>query len=188
MVQKFTADVTSWGCLVKSWATDLDYVGTGAYDSTAFAAQPPRPPWVTPAVSAEGKPWALPTMTQVDVPAEGGGTVALPNVIGMTVAQFTARLTSAKVADVFVPAQYTKVVIVQGSTDTIVVRLPPRDILQASEDDIVANGYGDLPNFYQELYTEPGTTPIGPFPPTDRGGEMLLHANRIGDYTMQNCN
>jgi hypothetical protein len=181
-VAKFNADVASWGCLVKSWATSLDYIGSSNFSPTDFATQPPS-------ASSAGKPWALPAMSPVDVPAESSGSVALPKAIALTRQQFLDRLSSAGVKDVFLPSQYYHVVVVQGSVDTMVVRLPPQDVLQGSENDIIGNGYVDPPSFYQDLYVQPGAVRVGPFlpAPTDRAGLMRLHASRIGDYTMSNC-
>lgn len=185
-IDRFRANLEAWGCLVKSWATKLDYVGDGQYSDADFAKQPPRAPWA-PAASAEGKPWALPAMTAVTVPAEGGGTANLPAVIALSRQQFLARLEAANVSDSYLPDQYTTCVIVQGDVDTLVLRLPPIDKLQASEDDIIKNGYSDPPKFYQDLYTPPGATPIGPFMPAGQTAEMKLHADRIGDYSMGLC-
>jgi hypothetical protein len=185
-VDRFRADTESWGCLVKSWATKLDYIGAGTFNNTAFAAQPPRVPWGPPATDA-GKPWALPPLTAVPVPAQSGGTVNLPLAIALTRQQFLDRLTAASTQNVYLPAQYQNVVIVQGSVDTMVVRLPPMDILQESEDDIIRNGYTDPPSFYQDLYSTKGMPSVGPFMPSGQTDEMKLHANRIGDYTLNSC-
>lgn len=173
-IDKFDADVTTWGSLVKSWATNLNYV------DTAFPNQPP-------AGSATGKPWALPTMAPATVTAEGGGTVPLPKALAMTAAQFTNRLTKANIPTFHLPTQYAYVIVVQGDAKTMIVKLPPEDVLKASEADILGNGYAPPHNFYQTLYTKPGTPPIGPFMPTGVGPLMQLHARRIGDYTMSNC-
>ncbi len=187
-VDKFAADTLSWGCLVKSWATGLDYVSAG-YADTAFPGQPPRPPWQTATRPIPaGAAWALPT------PLPGGG-VTLPLAVSMTPAQFLALLTAASVQGAtgpgstpHMPAQYQKVIVVQGDAQTLVIRLPPKDKIQQAEDDIIQNGYSAPPDFYQTLYTAPGAPPVGPFMPSGEGPEMKLHANRIGDYTMNSCN
>ncbi len=187
------ANLDQWGRLIKSWATHLDYV------SQADAPQPPRDYWVnktwpseagkTPApatvldIDAEGnpKPWCLPAGGPVLVPDANGGTVALPFAVAMTAAEFTTRVAAAGVSITTMPPQYTNVIIVQGNVGTMVMRLPPKDTLQGSEDDLL-NGTGyPFRDFYSTLYGGPAR------PPTDPVGIMELHANRIGEYTLNNC-
>jgi hypothetical protein len=177
--------------LIKSWATHLDYV------SAPEAPQPPRdyivnktwgsqPPAqsTTLDVDADGnkKPWTLPAGGAVLVPDADGGAVALPFAVAMTVEQFTSRVAAAGVSITSMPAQYKHVIIVQGTVGTMVMRLPPMDTLQGSEDDLLSGSltYPIRP-FYSQLYGGP------PEPPTDRVGIMELHANRIGEYTLNNC-
>jgi hypothetical protein len=189
-VDRFRAELKSWGCLVKSWATELDYIGNGAFNKTAFSAQPP-------AATSKDKDWALPAMPSVTVHTATHDPVKLPHAIALTAAEFKKLLDAAFVRSVHLPAQYQHVVIVQGSPDTMVVRLPPRDVLEKSEKDIVDNGYGPLPSFYQGLYSLPQSpTPApapaagaakGPFVPTSKAARMELHAERIGDYTLNSC-
>jgi hypothetical protein len=189
-VDRFRAELKSWGCLVKSWATELDYIGNGTFNSTAFGAQPPPP-----TATSKGKPWQLPAMPSVTVHTAKSVAVQLPHAVALTAADFEDLLNKAHVRTVHMPAQYKHVVIVQGDPDTMVVRLPPKDVLQNSEKDIVANGYGPLPGFYQGLYSppvqqapagSPGAA-TGPFMPTTTAARMELHAERIGDYTLNSC-
>ena len=80
------------------------------------------------------------------------------------------------------PSQYTNVIVVQGDATSLVVRLPPKDILQSSEDDLIKSEDGyRIRTFYTSIF---GTVPR---PPTDKAGLMQLHARRIGEYTMNNC-
>jgi hypothetical protein len=187
------ANLDQWGRLIKSWATHLDYV------SQADAPQPPRDYWVnktwpseagkTPApatvldTDAEGnpKPWCLPPGGPVLVPSADGGSVTLPFAVAMTVAEFTARVDAAGVDITMMPPQYTNVIIVQGNVGTMVMRLPPKDTLQGSEDDLLNGTAYPFRSFYSNLYGGP------PNPPTDPVGIMELHANRIGEYTLNNC-
>jgi hypothetical protein len=186
------ANLDQWGRLIKSWATHLDYV------SAPDAPQPPRDyiankTWshlkpsaksTTLDTDAEGnkKPWCLPSGSAVLVPDADGGAVALPFAVAMTVEQFTTRVAAAGVSITTMPAQYKHVIIVQGTVGTMVMRLPPKDTLQGSEDDLLSGSltYPIRP-FYSQLYGGP------PKPPTDPVGIMELHANRIGEYTLNNC-
>jgi len=182
-----------WGRLVKSWATQLDYINVG-YD-----AQPPRTNWVNqtwPEAAAGTRepvttpthqngqplqPWCLPDMVPVNVPRSGGGDVPLA-AIAMTRAEFATKVGQAGVDISNFPAQYENVVVVQGDVPTLVFRLPPKDILQSSEDDLkVLGNYRIRPFYSVDVYQ------AKPNPPQDDAGIMKLHANRIGEYTMNNC-
>jgi hypothetical protein len=187
------ANLDQWGRLIKSWATHLDYV------SQAEAPQPPRTTWVnktwpseagrTPApatipdTDAQGnpQPWCLPPGQKVDVKAADGSTVALPFVVAMTIEDFTNRVTVAGVSITNMPEQYKHVMIVQGDRETMVMRLPPMDTLQGSEDDLLNGSVYTLRPFYWSLF---GTAPKMPKGDT---AIMELHANRIGEYTLNNC-
>jgi hypothetical protein len=187
------ANLVQWGLLIKSWATRLDYV------SQAEAPQPPRKYWVnktwpeeagrTPAPATIGdadadnnpKPWCLPSGSAVLVARTDGSAVALPMAVAMTVDEFKTRVAAAGVTIDKMPDQYKNVVIVQGNVETMVMRLPPKDTLQGSEDDLLNGTVYPFRSFYSALYGGP------PHPPTDQAGIMELHANRIGEYTLNNC-
>jgi hypothetical protein len=190
---RFDVDnLDQWGRLIKSWATHLDYV------SDPDEAQPPRDYWVNdtwgapggpaPAtildIDAEGqpKPWCLPPGGPLLVPNANGGSVTLPFVVAMTVKEFETKVAAADVGIKTMPKQYTHVIIVQGNVETMVMRLPPKDTLQGSEDDrLLSNTDYPLRSFYSELY------PCDAEYPTGQAGIMELHANRIGEYTLNNC-
>lgn len=188
------ANLDQWGRLIKSWATHLDYV------SQAEDPQPPRNYWVNTKYSEEKgrtpapatipdtdpannpKPWCLPPPSAVLVPKTDGSAIAIPSAVAMTVAEFTTRVKAAGVTITNLPAQYTNVIIVQGNVDTMVMRLPPKDMLQNSEDDLLLSSTEyPLRPFYDKLY------PCKPNYPTTQRDIMELHANRIGEYTLNNC-
>jgi hypothetical protein len=184
-------NLDQWGRLIKSWATHLDYV------SKPNDPQPPRDYWVNKSYGApngpagttmldidkEGKPedWCLPPGGPVLVPSAGGGAVALPLAVAMTAEEFTDRVKAAGVKVISMPKQYKKVIIVQGDVGTMVMRLPPKDTLQGSEDDLLNGEPYPVRPFYGKLYSGTLTRPAGQ---TDI---MELHANRIGEYTLNNC-
>jgi hypothetical protein len=186
------ANVDQWGRLIKSWATHLDYI------SQDYPKQPPRTNWVnqtwpgefgrTPGPAtvtdkdATGAPlpWCLPTMTTINVRQADATTVAI-SAVAMTTDDFKKRVGAAGVTIATMPDGYTNVVIVQGSPHVMVLRLPPQDTLQSSEDDLLnGNGYEVAP-FYSTLFGGP------PNPPTTVPDLMQLHANRIGEYTLNTC-
>lgn len=187
------SNLDQWGRLIKSWATHLDYV------SQATNPQPPRTYWVnktytipagrTPAPATipdtdannNPKPWCLPPASAVMVPKTDGSAIALPTAVAMTVEEFTTRVAAAGVSITTMPKQYTNVIIVQGNVETMVMRLPPKDTLQGSEDDLLNGTLYRFQSFYATLY---GTAPKIP---TKQPDIMELHANRIGEYTLNNC-
>jgi len=190
------ADMARWGRLIKSWATHLDYVSEGYHD------QPPRTYWVNkswnnpdkPAphtvtdTTHEGnaKPWCLPPMSGVSIPRPDNTTVTLPGAVALTVDEFKQRVTDAGVEITQMPAQYKHVIVLQGNVDTMVLRLPPKDTLQGSEDDLLNGHPYAISAFYYALWGGLPPTSMPKCPP-NHDGVMQLHANRIGEYTLNNC-
>jgi len=129
------------------------------------------------------KPWCLPDGGPVEVKDAGGGEVTLPFAVAMTVEQFKTRVIEAGVTITNFPEEYENVVIVQGDRETMVVRLPPREMLQKTEDDLLNGVNYTMRSFYWALF---GTAPNMP-KPTEQARIMELHANRIGEYTLNNC-
>jgi hypothetical protein len=173
------ADSLKWGRLVKSWATGLDYINTPSDQHP-----PQQPPKVPPA-------WALPPLNPAYFNATVDGNVvqkAIPGALRLSTNQFTALLASAGIGTVNYPPNTTEVIIVQGSATTMVIRLPPTSVLQASEVNLLNGGAYPVFSFYDPLYSPPGQH-LTAHPPQmpDRKGVMELHANRIGDYTMGLC-
>jgi hypothetical protein len=198
--QRFqVADLAQWGRLVKSWATHLDYISQG------YPNQPPRQYWVntswgdaTPPsphtitdTDAQGmpKPWCLPSMSEMSIPRPDNTTVTLTGAVAMTTDQFMTIINAAGVSATM-PNQYKNVIVVQASADTILFRLPPKDTLQGSEDDLLNGTAYGIPSFYNALWDNKSpTVPQCPYPDAPgRGDIMQLHANRIGEYTMNVCN
>ncbi len=111
-------DLALWGRLVKSWATHLDYVSQGYSDqpprstwvnTTWGNATPPEPQTITD-VDAQGMPknWCLPPMTAVTIPRADHTNVTLAGAVAMTVAEFTAVVTSGNVKIVTMPDSGTR--------------------------------------------------------------------------------
>jgi len=186
-----------WGNLIKSWATQENYI------DTPFTQQPPRNNRNGQTLSV---PWRLPSMRPVAIPRDGG-PVSLPWAVALTVPEFTALLAAVQFNEdgkpepqhltVDMPPQYQHIIIVQGDANTMVLRLPPTDTLQGSEDDLTNGVPYPIPAFYTEHYKP--EHPIDPkygspsdrvklVPPTSQDKIMELHAYRIGEYTLNTCN
>ena len=107
----------------------------------------------------------------------------------LSAATFEDLLKKAGIAAVNYPPGTTEVIIVQGNANTMVIRLPPTSVLQASEANLLAGGAYPTLTFYDPLYSPPGGPTVRPRLPVlpDKKAVMDLHANRIGDYTMGLC-
>lgn len=176
-------DSLTWGRLVKSWATGLDYLTTAPTLPQPIPVAPPPPPPAS---------WTLPPLNAVNFDVKiGASTVqkTIPGVLYLTTAQFAGLLGAAGIKSVNFPAGATEVIVVQGNVSTMVIRLPPKSVLQASEQNLLSGGAYPTPTFYEALFTPPGGAVVHANPPTlpDKVGIMNLHANRIGDYTMGLC-
>jgi hypothetical protein len=195
------ANLDQWGRLIKSWATELDYI------SQDYAQQPPRNKWVNTTWPAESHvkppackttpanfgnpatPWFLPPMDPVEVPQKSLDDPPRPCTpvavqgVAITAPDFRKLVGDAGVTITNMPEQYRHVVIVQGTEHVMIVRLPPKHTLQSSEDDLLLSGdpYG-FPQFYSNVFWGP------PHAPKDQADIMKLHANRIGEYTLNVCN
>ena len=96
-----------------------------------------------------------------------------------TIAQFTQQLSDAG-CDATVPASYTQLEVVQGDLQKLIIRLPPRAMIEAAEQELAQDG-GEypLPAFYGQLAFDGEEAHV-----TDK---LSFHDMRIGDYTISNC-
>ncbi len=97
-----------------------------------------------------------------------------------TIEEFKEQLATAQVF-ANVPEWAKNIRFVGSETDEIVVRLPPKYMIEDSEA-ILAQPGGSypIPDFYKRIFN--GMDPV--VPEADR---MRLHAERIGDYTVSVC-
>jgi hypothetical protein len=172
MTVHFTQQILAWGKVVKSWATDLDYV------NAEFTAHPPAK-----RIAADAR-WKLPTMAPA--PVSAGDPVEIPAAVSLTAAQFVDTLKAAGISDTILPDAVKHVVLVQGNETTMVVRMPPREYLQQSENDLRTDTYA-IPEFYNKLFTQPDAPEVHPLMPITYPDIMKLHSNRVGEYTLNNC-
>jgi hypothetical protein len=115
--------------------------------------------------------------------ARPDGTRVTLTAVAISAKDFVSRVGAGKVVVTSMPDQYSNVVILQGDIRTMVLRLPPKDTLESSEDDLLNGNPYPLRPFYSALFG--GAQPTMP---VDHAGIMQLHANRIGEYTLNNCN
>ena len=82
---------------------------------------------------------------------------------------------------VVLPARIQHLQIVVGRSDTLLLRLPPPDLVKASEKRLATEDY-TLPAFYNEHYDGQAPTAL-----PDKAARLKFHAQRIGDYSIANC-
>ncbi len=78
------------------------------------------------------------------------------------------------------PARMKKLQVVRVQSDTMMLRLPPPDMVAASEERLTRQEY-TMPPFYDEAYQHQ------PVPMDTLEDRLKFHARRIGDYTIANC-
>jgi hypothetical protein len=94
--------------------------------------------------------------------------------------EFKEQLAKAQVFAT-VPERFKNIKFVSSEQDTIVVKLPPKAMIEDSES--LLNQPGStypLPPFYKRLFN--GLDPV--IPEEER---LRVHAERIGDYTISLC-
>ena len=69
---------------------------------------------------------------------------------------------------------------VQFSSETIVIKLPPKEMVEATEAELVAGLQYPMPQFYDDFYDTR-------LPKMTTEAALDLHAARIGDYAVRNC-
>jgi hypothetical protein len=71
--------------------------------------------------------------------------------------------------------------IIQYSSQTAVVKLPPKSMVEETEADLdKQDALYPMPRFYEDFFSVP-------LPQMNKTGLLDLHAARIGDYSIRNC-
>ncbi|WP_426956992.1 hypothetical protein [Muricoccus radiodurans] len=95
--------------------------------------------------------------------------------------EFKAQLLAAGVG-AELPARIKRLHIVQPDMETLVIRIPPKQLFEASEARFKEPGTSyRLPKFYGDV------TAAGTGPEATEEQKLWFHASRIGDYTIANC-
>jgi hypothetical protein len=151
-------DFETWGKLVKTWATGMDYLGH---------------------VPTEDNP--VPTSDEV----------AVNNPKPRTFPEFWDQCHDAQIGLIFDDGNNTPVpreegiglIVLQGDSDVFVLRLPPYEILLEHQARVLnAGGYRFAP-FYQRVF---GSPPQASQMAT-KVQRMTIHAERVGEYTLNTC-
>lgn len=85
-------------------------------------------------------------------------------------------------AGVRVPGYVTEIQFVQApAKETLLLRLPPKELVEDSETALNGGMNYLIPNFYDRIYGKPAPTINSP------ADKLKVHAERVGDYTMNAC-
>ena len=95
-----------------------------------------------------------------------------------TLANFISQCDNADVG-MLMPAYINDLFVLQKPKTVFVLRLPPKDLVQESENALNAGGLYPIPQFYNDRYGSVLNVPQA---------EMLnFHAQRTGDYVIRLC-
>lgn len=70
--------------------------------------------------------------------------------------------------------------MIEYSSQTAVIKLPPKEMVEATEAELKQGAVYPMPRFYEDFYHRP-------LPPLTVPQLLDLHAARIGDYSVRNC-
>ena len=100
-----------------------------------------------------------------------------------TLDEFTQQCALAQVG-ANIPQNVKALAVVTYDSSTLVLRLPPKDLVEASETMLRNGGAYPVPDFYAPAFGKPqGTAPQ--FASVDEA--LAFHDRRIGDYTITHC-
>jgi len=151
-------DYPAWGKLVKTWATGQNYIDHVMTETD-------------PVPTTEEQPLKYPKPRSFE--------------------EFWDQCAQARIGLVYDDGNYTPVlrddgiglIVLQGDADVFVLRLPPREILLEYEKRFLAGGTYEFPPFYSTVF---GTEPL-PSQYDTKVKRMTIHADRVGEYTLNTC-
>ena len=161
---------SAWGRLVKSWATGRDYVNFTPTNANPVPNQPAH---------GAAVPFPKPGSFKQLVDACKAANVGL-HFVGTAATPKTYCTGSEEIG----------FVLLQGTSDISILRLPAKEKVHESEDALAgANGMAGmdyaLPSFYGEAFSTTGVP--ASLKPMSVAEKMELHAKRIGEYTINTC-
>ncbi|MEA2974794.1 MAG: hypothetical protein QOF19_314, partial [Alphaproteobacteria bacterium] len=75
-------------------------------------------------------------------------------------------------------------VVIQGDTDLFLLRVPPMETLLEYESRFLNDAAYKLPQFYSDLF---GGVQPDPAQSNTKVKRMTIHAERVGEYTLNTC-
>jgi len=151
-------DNYAWGKLVKTWATGRNYVDHVPTEAEPLPTQVENPP-----------KWPKPTCFK----------------------DLATQAITAKVGLHFEDGNNTPVtgdedlgfLLAQATLETYVLRLPAKDALERSEQQLLAGQDYWLPQFYSRIFE----TEVKAAEVQTAVQRVQLHAERVGEYTINTC-
>ena len=149
-----------WGKLVKTWSTGMNYVRHPISNDAPFPTTVENPP-------------------EFPQPSSFREFVAQCQAAGVELF-FDDRINDLDVTG----KEEMGLQIIVVPPDTAVVRLPPSDKIKESEDRLLNSlATYPLPGFYERIFE----TPPKPGQTSSPTQKAILHAERVGEYTINTC-
>jgi hypothetical protein len=151
-------DYPTWGKLVKTWATGRNYVDHNMTETDPVPTTQEMPPKY-PKPRSFSEFWAQCAQAGIGLVFDDGNNTPVPQTEGIGL------------------------VVIQGDADVFLLRLPPQEILLDHEGRFLAAATYAFPKFYTDLY---GGPPQQSQMDT-KVKRMTIHAERVGEYTLNTC-
>jgi hypothetical protein len=159
--QKITigpGDFPAWGKLVKTWATGRNYVDHVMTETDPVPTTQEMPPKFPKPRSFE-EFWDQCVQAGVGLIFDDGNNTPVKRAEGVGL------------------------IVIQGDADVFVLRLPPQEILLDHEGRFLLAATYQFPQFYTDAFGGPPQVSA-----TDtKVKRMTLHADRVGEYTLNTC-
>ena len=84
-------------------------------------------------------------------------------------------------APIQVPERLQGIQFVQSNMETLLVRLPPKALVEATEKELEKGGDYGLPGFYEQIFGAP------PKPDAPMKDLFEIFRHRVGDYVIAHC-
>jgi hypothetical protein len=151
-------DYPAWGKLVKSWATGKNYVDYAMTEENPVPPTEEMPPKY-PKPRSFGEFWDQCALAHVGLVFDDGNNTPVLRDGGIGL------------------------IVLQGDSDVFVLRVPPKEILVDHESRFINGATYQLPPFYARIF---GGQPL-PAEYATKVKRMTIHAERIGEYTLNTC-
>jgi hypothetical protein len=151
-------DYQAWGKLVKTWATGRNYVDYDATEEYPVPTNQEMPPkYPKPKCFAEF--WDQCRLANVGLFYDDGNNTPVPRDDGIGL------------------------LVLQTDSDVFALRLPPDRLLREAEAKFLASTTYPLPKYYSRIFER---DPV-PAEMDTKLERMTIHAERVGEYTLNTC-
>ncbi len=151
-------DYPAWGKLVKTWATGRNYVDHVMTEENPVPTTEEMPPKY-PKPRSFGEFWDQCVQAHVGLIFDDGENTPVPRDDGIGL------------------------IVIQSDTDVFTLRVPSSATLLEHQGRFLAGTAYQFPRFYAEVF---GTQP-DPTQSNTKVKRMTIHAERVGEYTLNTC-